>query len=118
MIDDIRYRWRGELKYTRMVKVCGVRFPGRHPADVVSYLRLGEHMTQEQAAKYLGVALTTIRRWQKPEAGVHNMTAKEMEAKRANARRMNERVRNGEIQSGGRKIWYSQFMNGWLKNGK
>ena len=112
MMNDVRYRWRGELKYTRMVGACERMYPGMHPADVVSYLRLGEGMTQEQAAEHLGVSLSTIRHWQKPEASIHIVTEREIDAKRANAMRTNERIKSGEIQPS--NSWRTQFGNGWL----
>jgi hypothetical protein len=99
---DLRYEIIQRLPYTRMVRICEDRYPGMHPADVVSYLRLGEQMTQEQAAKYLGVSLSCIRRWQKPEAGVHILTERELESKRRSAQALNGKIRNGEIVSGRR----------------
>ena len=111
---DKRYKIAQQLLYTRMVKICESKYPGMHPADVVSYLRLGEKMTQRQAADYLGVSISCIRQWQKPEASIHNITPFEILTKRENARRTNERVKSGEIVSGTR--WRLQFSNGWAKN--
>jgi DNA-binding transcriptional regulator YiaG len=113
-MTDKRYEISQRLSYTRMVKICESRYPGMHPANVVTYLRVGERMTQEQAANHLGVSISCIRRWQKPEASVHNITPLEMLTKRNNANRLNERIRKGEIKSG--KRWRSQFANGWVKN--
>jgi DNA-binding transcriptional regulator YiaG len=73
---------------------------------VVSFLRLGEQMTQEQAAAHLGVCLTTLRRWQKPEAGIHNITAKELDTKRRHAQVLNEKISRGEVVMG--KMWRSR----------
>jgi len=104
---DVRYKSRDDLRYDVMVRTCEKKHPFMHPSDVVSFLRIGEQMTQKQTAKYLGVSVTTIRTWQKPEAQIHIYTEKERQVKRRSAIRLNELADQGLVKRG--KKWRNEF---------
>lgn len=55
------------LWHTKMVRACETILPGRHPSDVIQYLRIGEGLTVEQVADRLGVHIMTVNRWTPPE---------------------------------------------------
>lgn len=58
-----------------MVRACELVLPGRHPSDVIQYLRVGEGLTVKQVADKLGVHIMTVQRWMPPEiVGVKNKT--------------------------------------------
>jgi hypothetical protein len=92
--NDKRYEISQLLIRRRMVKICEEKYPGMHPSDVVNYLRLGECMTEVEAAHHLRVGLSTLRSWQRPEAGGQIITDKLRQLRRNNARRLNEQKRN------------------------
>lgn len=84
------------LYQSKLVRACGLVLPGRHPSDVIKYLRIGEGLTVEQVAERLGVHIMTVNRWTPPEiVGVKHKTKKSKEAalkklpKMRNARRKN-----------------------------
>lgn len=60
-------RARCELMETKILRACATVMPGRHPSDVIRYLRIGEEMTVEQVAENLGVSMVTVRRWTPPD---------------------------------------------------
>lgn len=52
-----------ELPENKMVRASTRLYPGRHPSDVIEYLRMGERMTLAQIARHLGVGMRTVCDW-------------------------------------------------------
>ncbi len=78
-----------------MVRACAVKYPGKHPADVVQSLRLGDGLTLKQVANHLGVSETTVSRWQGPDVRYTTLiTDTFRESSRRNIGRVNEARRS------------------------
>ena len=104
MIDK-RYIDKFALKYTKMVKVCEHLYGNLHPSDVVGMLR-SQGMHQSQIAVHLGVSLSAIRQWQRPEAGGVIYDDEHRERVRKTMIALNERIRRGEVRM--RSPWRNQ----------
>jgi len=86
-----------ETPYAKMVQACESKMPSRHPSDVIRYLRIGEGMTVEQVAEYLGVSMVTVRRWTPPDiVGLRHFTKKARKSTRKGLEAMWKAQRNGK----------------------
>jgi len=86
---------RGDLSNCKIVRACAKILPGRHPSEVIEYLRLGEEMTIATVAEVLGVSYGTVQEWQSVETiGLKHITEKQRQASRANAKTMTGKNKN------------------------
>lgn len=66
-MTDKRYAPLCQLPETKMVRLCVSQY-GLHPSDVISMLR-NDGMHQRDIAALLGVSLSSVRHWQRPDVG-------------------------------------------------
>ncbi len=87
-----------ELKETKMVRACAQIMPGRHPSEVVKYLRIGEGLTVKQVAHRLNVSMVTVVRWTPPSiVGIMHHTPERQAAEMRNLEKAWKAQRNGKI---------------------
>jgi len=102
---DKRYTDIYALPETKMIRVCMTRY-GQHPSDVITMLRL-QGMHQYEIAADLGVSLSTVRHWQRPEVGGTIYGEAHRERSRELMTRLNDQMRRGELKRA-RTPWRKQ----------
>lgn len=94
-----------------MFRACARLFPGRHPSDVVRYLRIGEGLTLAEVAERLGVCESTVSEWQPEECRYMQLvTPAARAARRRNALHMLEVNRQRDHWR--RHRWARKWQNG------